>query len=85
MATVCQHEPPAHPESEIQVRFGLILRKKRRCRGWSQEVLAELANLNRTYVGEIERGSVIPSIVTLEKLARALHTTPAELLADCEK
>lgn len=60
--------------------LGVTVRRLREARGWSQEQLAEHAALNRSYVGEIERGSVIASIVTVEKLARALDATIAALL-----
>lgn len=62
--------------------FGVTVRRLRESQGWSQEQLAEHAGLNRSYVGEIERGTVIVSIVTVEKLARALGMTVADLLSD---
>ncbi|MBR7793854.1 helix-turn-helix transcriptional regulator [Undibacterium sp. FT147W] len=64
--------------------FGIAVRQARDARQWSQEVLAEKANLNRSYIGEIERGKVIPSLVTMEKLAQALGFRMSELLARCE-
>ncbi|MFL9875705.1 helix-turn-helix domain-containing protein [Paraburkholderia megapolitana] len=60
--------------------LGVTVRRLREARGWSQEQLAEHAALNRSYVGEIERGSVIASIVTVEKLAQALDASIAVLL-----
>jgi transcriptional regulator with XRE-family HTH domain len=60
--------------------FGLGVRRLREAQGWSQERLAEYANLNRSYIGEIERGVVIASLLTVEKLAAALQVTPSELL-----
>lgn len=60
--------------------FGARVRLLRETHAWSQEQLAERAGLNRSYVGEIERGTVIASIVTAEKLARALHVPIATLL-----
>lgn len=65
--------------------FGITVRQLRETRGWSQEALAERADLNRSYVGEIERGKAIASLLTLEKLARALGTSPSILLAHCER
>lgn len=60
--------------------FGIGVRELRKERGWSQERLAENSNLNRSYIGEIERGCVIASLVTVEKLAAALQLTPSALL-----
>jgi transcriptional regulator with XRE-family HTH domain len=54
------------------------VRRLREAQGWSQERLAEHANLNRSYIGEIERGVVIASLLTVEKLAGALQVTPSE-------
>lgn len=61
--------------------FGIAVRQLREQRGWSQEQLAALSDLNRSYVGEIERGRVIVSIVTVHKLALALQLDAAALLA----
>jgi len=49
-------------------------------RGWSQEVLAELAGLHRTYISQIERGQVNVSVDNLEKLANAFELPVPELL-----
>ncbi|ENO87824.1 helix-turn-helix domain-containing protein [Thauera linaloolentis] len=64
--------------------FGPVIRSLRQRQRWSQERLAELANLNRTYVGEIERGDVVPSLLTAHKLAVALQTPLSVLIARCE-
>jgi XRE family transcriptional regulator, regulator of sulfur utilization len=71
--------------TELSAYFGQVIRRSRDARGWSQEALAEKADLNRSYVGEIERGQVIPSLHTMEKLATALGVSVSELLATCEK
>ncbi|WP_118185033.1 helix-turn-helix domain-containing protein [Paraburkholderia phosphatilytica] len=60
--------------------FGTTVRGLREAQSWSQEQLAEHAGLNRSYVGEIERGTVIASIVTVEKIARAFNVPIATLL-----
>lgn len=60
--------------------FGLAVRRSREAQGWSQERLAEHSDLNRSYVGEIERGNVIVSLVTVEKLAVALDMSPSSLV-----
>ncbi len=65
--------------------FGVTVRQLREAHGWSQEQLAERSDLNRSYVGEVERGRVIPSIVTAQKLATALGINIVNLLACCEQ
>ena len=66
-------------------RFGVVVRQLRTQAGWSQGQLSERSNLDRSYVGEIERGRVIPSIVTAEKLAHALQVDVATLLTLCQQ
>jgi transcriptional regulator with XRE-family HTH domain len=64
--------------------FGATVRRLREDRFWSQEALAERADLNRSYIGEIERGSVVASILTVEKLALAFGIPSSILLAKTE-
>ena len=49
-------------------------------RGWSQEVLAELAGLHRNYIGHVERMEVNVGLANLEKIARAFEIPVHELL-----
>lgn len=65
-------------------RFPHVVRQLREAEGWSQEELAERADLNRSYVGEIERGVAMPSLVTVGKLASGFGLSPSSLLARCE-
>ncbi|SMC27762.1 Helix-turn-helix [Andreprevotia lacus DSM 23236] len=65
--------------------FGRIVRHAREARAWSQEALAEHADLNRSYLGEIERGDVVPSLNTMAKLSHALGVKLSELVARCEE
>lgn len=71
--------------SDLPQVFGLTVRQQRERQGWSQEVLAERADLNRSYVGELERGQAIPSLLTLEKLALALNLSVSGLLQHTER
>jgi transcriptional regulator with XRE-family HTH domain len=71
--------------SGLSARFGRVVRQLRELNGWSQEQLAEKANLNRSYLGEIERGAVIPSIVTAAKLSVALGVSLSSLFGRCER
>ncbi|KAF1030086.1 MAG: HTH-type transcriptional regulator SutR [Burkholderia plantarii] len=66
--------------TELIRQFGFTVRRLRETRAWSQEQLAEHAGLNRSYVGEVERGEAIASLVTVEKLARAFEVSVAALL-----
>ncbi|WP_280152048.1 helix-turn-helix transcriptional regulator [Piscinibacter sp. XHJ-5] len=66
-------------------RFGRTVRELREAQGWSQEHLAALAELNRTYLGDVERGNAMPSLDTAAKLARALRVGLGALLERCEQ
>jgi transcriptional regulator with XRE-family HTH domain len=61
--------------------FARNLRKYRRLKGLSQEKLAELARLHRTYVGSVERGERNISLDNMERLATALNVNLIDLLA----
>ncbi|MFJ2905446.1 helix-turn-helix domain-containing protein [Streptomyces sp. NPDC091279] len=68
----------------VLVRFGLRVRGLRKARGISQEKLAELSGLHRTYIGSVERGERNISLVNIHRIANALGVVPSELLADDE-
>lgn len=71
--------------NELCGKFGGAVRRSREQNGWSQEVLADRAGLNRSYLGEIERGSSVPSLATIAKIALALNMNMSTLLARCEQ
>lgn len=62
--------------------FGTNVRKLRQARGLSQEALADVCNLHRTYIGSIERGERNVSVDGMERIAAALGTGLAAMLAD---
>ncbi len=57
------------------------LRRVRQERSLTQEELADLAGINRNYVGMIEREENAASVDVLESLAKALNIEAADLLA----
>ena len=61
--------------------FGQSLRKNRDAKGLSQELLAERADLDRTYISDIERGTRNPGLKNVVRLAKALGISSAKLLA----
>lgn len=65
---------------EILCQFANKVKKYREEEGISQEKLAELANLHRTYIGSIERAEKIPSLITIVKIARALKVSNSQLI-----
>ncbi len=66
--------------SDPKKLFGQKVRSVRKELGWSQEELADACELDRTYIGGIERGERNVSIVNIAKIAHALGTTAASLI-----
>ena len=60
--------------------FATNLRREREARGLSQEALADLRGLHRTYIGSVERGERNISIDNIGRLGNALNIEPADLL-----
>jgi len=60
--------------------FAANVRRCRQAKGISQERLADIAGVHRTYVGTVERGECNISIDNMERLARALGLPLATLL-----
>lgn len=57
---------------DIKVRFGKTIKELRLQKGLSQERLAELCDLHRTYISDVERGERNVSLVNIEKICKAL-------------
>ncbi|MGB9720571.1 MAG: helix-turn-helix domain-containing protein [bacterium] len=74
-------------KTPILVKFGQRVRQLREAKNLSQEQLAEKADLHSTFIGKIEMAEINPSIITLEKIARAFNIPISQLLsfADDEK
>jgi len=66
----------------VKSRFGNRLRQLRDERGYSQEELAERAELHRNYVGGVERGERNVALENIVKLAKALSVPPGDLFVD---
>lgn len=64
---------------DIRVRFGKALRHRRNKLGVSQEAFADMCELDRTYIGGIERGERNVALVNIEKLAKTLRISVSEL------
>lgn len=68
-------------ESIAIERIASNLRYFRTQLGMSQEELADICHIHRTYIGSVERGERNVTIKTLETLARGLNITVCELLS----
>ncbi|WP_089083054.1 helix-turn-helix domain-containing protein [Aquitalea magnusonii] len=71
-------------EHAILIAFGDTVRRHRVELGLSQEALAEIVSLHRTYIGSVERGERNVSLLNLCKIAHALGLSVSELLSRAE-
>ncbi|MCK9631052.1 MAG: helix-turn-helix domain-containing protein [Methanoregula sp.] len=65
--------------------FGKILQEERKAKKISQEKLAKLTGLDRTFISLIENGKRNPSFTTILKICSALEIDPSELFSIYEK
>lgn len=68
----------------IEKTFGVIIRRRRRKLGLSQEEFAARAGIHRTYISSIELGKVQVSIRIAEQLASALEVPLSRIWLDIE-
>lgn len=67
-------------EKQVIHSFACNVRKLREKAGISQEKLAELSGLHRTYIGSLERSEKNPSLITIKKIASALNINISKLI-----
>lgn len=66
---------------DVRKRVGKNVTKIRKLKGLSQEDLAFECDLHRTYISGVERGIRNPTVVVLDKIAKALEVKAADLLS----
>jgi transcriptional regulator with XRE-family HTH domain len=64
----------------LLVKLGQRIRELRKVKGMSQEDLAEVTGLHRTYIGGVERGERNISVINLDRVARAFSITISDLV-----
>jgi transcriptional regulator with XRE-family HTH domain len=67
-------------KSNILLSFGRKVRSERVKKGLSQEELADLAGVHRTYIGMIERAEKNITLLNIYKIAKALNINCKDLL-----
>lgn len=72
--------PISPPGAALRATLATNLRAQRKNRGLSQEELADLCGLHRTYVGSVERQERNVTLATLEAFSNALKVSVPELL-----
>jgi len=74
--------PPARRVSYRTKRFGAIIERLRRARGWTVTKLAGRARMDAAYVRRVEKGKNTPSIDTILELAEVLGVDPGEIVRE---
>ena len=69
-------------EAKILLEFGQRLKKIRAGKSISQEKLAEICDLDRSYIGSVERGERNISLINILKIAAALNTSAKNLITE---
>lgn len=69
----------AKPDPVLRA-FGLSIKTQREAKGFTQETLAEKADLDRTYLSDVERGTRNLGVKNIVRIAKALDVTPAKLM-----
>ncbi len=70
---------------DVEMLFGEMLKKYRKQASLSQEELAHLCSLDRTYISLLERGKRRPTLNTIFTIAKALQINPSTIVQDVEK
>lgn len=68
-------------KTEINIKFGQRVVELRKSKGIPQEELAFRCNIQRSYMGVIERGEKSVTLNTIEKIAKGLEVSILELMA----
>lgn len=71
-------------DAELAQAFGAAVRALRAERGIAQESLANLAGIERSHVGKVERGEHMPTLAIIFKIANALGCSTAVLMTETE-
>lgn len=71
--------------SKIFIRYGQIVRELRLSKNFSQETLADLCGLHRTYISDVELGKRNVSLENIEKIAKALGVSLTTLFERIEQ
>jgi len=70
--------------NNIKSKFGNKVREIRKSKGLSQESFAGLADIDRTYIADIENGKRNVSIIIVEKIAKAFKISISDLFSDID-
>ncbi len=68
----------------LQKRIGVVIRKQREAKGFTQEGFADHIQMHRAYYGALENGKKNLQLSTLERVCEGLHVPMSEVVRDAE-
>ena len=71
-------------DAELAQAFGAAVRARRAERGIAQELLANLAGIERSHMGKVDRGEHMPTLAIIFKIAGALECSTSVLMTETE-
>lgn len=80
LSVILHTEISTMDKKSISIKFGERVREIRILKNLSQEQLADLANVHRTYIGMVERAEKNITLVNIEKIANGLNVSIIEIL-----
>jgi transcriptional regulator with XRE-family HTH domain len=72
-------------DKQLKLAFGNAVRARRTAAGLSQEALAEQADIHRTYMSDVERGTRNIALVNMFRIAEGLGIPLSLLICDVEE
>ncbi len=66
---------------DIRIAFGERLRKLRKGRGWTQDQMADILGLDRSYLADVERGKRNISILNLKVIADGFEISMSQMFS----
>jgi transcriptional regulator with XRE-family HTH domain len=67
-------------KSDLKEAFGNVIRELRESKTLTQQEVADYANMDRTYLSDLERGKFYPTLNIVYKLAEVLKIKPSVLI-----
>ena len=72
----------AHPDA---ARFGAVIRRLRREKGWTIAKLAQRSGMNPVYLGVLEKGGNLPGLATLFEIAEVFGIEASDIVREVEQ
>lgn len=71
-----------HDKNQLLALIGQAIKQRRKALKMSQETLSNLAGVDRSHMGRIERGERNVTLLNVARIAEALKCNPSDLLID---